>query len=262
MEKTPTELYFKDEGKGYPIVLLHGFLESLSMWNSLAAVLQKEYRVVSIDLPGHGKSKSLDSEPSIDQMANAVFRLLDNLQIKDAIIIGHSMGGYVGLALVEHHPELINSLILLHSKASEDSDQSKKKRDLGIEMLQRHPSLFIKESIQNLFWNKSVDSLEFEKHELIEDALKVDPQGYIDSLLAMKNRPNRTKLLNAGNSIVYIAGKNDPVIPIELSLLEMQRLPENSRVILENSGHMGFIEEKEKCEHIIYNSIQRLLKRH
>ena len=242
MEKTPTELYFKDEGKGYPIVLLHGFLESLSMWNSLAAVLQKEYRVVRIDLPGHGKSKSLDSEPSIDQMANAVFRLLDNLLIKDAIIIGHSMGGYVGLALVENHPELINSLILLHSKASEDSDQSKKKRDLGIEMLQRHPSLFIKESIQNLFWNKSDDSLEFEKHKLIEEALKADPQGYIDSLLAMKNRPNRTKLLNAGNSIVYIAGKNDPVIPIHSLRLEMNQTAQDWNIVIPSCGHMSHIE--------------------
>lgn len=262
MSKISKPLHFTDEGKGYPVVLLHGYLESTFIWKGLAIELGKEYRVICIDLPGHGKSERLQSEPSIDKIADAVLRVLVNLSIDKAIIIGHSMGGYVGLSLLEKHPEAIHSLILLHSKASSDTKEAKKKRDLGVEMLRNHPRLYIKESIQNLFWDQSDESIKTDKLALIEEALKGNPEGYIDALIAMKNRPDRLKLLHPGNAIIYIAGRQDPVISIEHSLSEMEMLSEGSGFILDHSGHMGFYEEKKKCEQMILACVRSFFKYH
>jgi len=147
MSKRSKPLYFRDKGTGYPIVLLHGYLESSFIWKDIAKKLEKNHRVICIDLPGHGQSDRLRSEPSIDNMADTVFNTLRELSISQAIVVGHSMGGYVGLSLLEKHPAAVHALILLHSKASADTVEAKKTRELGIEMLRSHPNLYIKESI-------------------------------------------------------------------------------------------------------------------
>ncbi len=149
-------LHYQDAGKGSPVVLLHGFWESLAMWKSFSAGLIKKHRVIAIDLPGHGNSAPMNTSPSIDGMADLVYRVLESLHIKKCILIGHSMGGYVGLALLEKHPQLFEKLILLHSKAAGDSPETKMKREQGMEMLHQHPLLFVKEGIPNLFWKSSL----------------------------------------------------------------------------------------------------------
>lgn len=245
------KIHYQDEGTGKTVVLLHGYLESISMWSRLSSVLSKQYRVVCIDLPGHGESDNLHEDLSIDHMANLVNGLVNHLAIKKAMFIGHSMGGYVGLSLLNNFPNLVEKLILFHSKASNDSPEIKLKRDQGIKMLEQHPSLYIKESINNLFWQETKSSFSKDISSLVNEAKKRNSKGYIEAMIAMKNRPDRRFLLNEKDNIIYIAGKHDPVISIDLSLLEMELIKENYQFTLEKSGHMGFIEEKEMCEKMI-----------
>jgi pimeloyl-ACP methyl ester carboxylesterase len=253
-QRSPS-LNYTIKGNGSPIVMLHGFMESKIIWKRLSERLQSSNRIIVIDLPGHGNSPELKSDFSIDHMARSVYSLLRSLGISQAIFIGHSMGGYVGLALNDLYPESVDKLILLHSKAEGDTKETKLKRDVGIEMLQRHPSLFIQESIKNLFWPSSIERLSIEIKSLISDALSTDYKGYIQALIAMKERPDRLSQLAEKENIFYIAGKHDPVIPFSVSLSEMTHLNIKRTAILENSGHMGFLEEKEKCEQLIVDFI-------
>ena len=250
------KVHFLDEGKGFPVILLHGFLESVFIWKSLAAQLSRHYRVIQIDLPGHGGSDCLSSNITIDHMADIVIELSRMLAIEKAHILGHSMGGYVGLAILEKDPERVKQLILLHSKAGADSIEGKQKRELGMEMLRQHPTMFVKESLTNLFWKENLSRFKRELEALIAEAVQSPGIGYIEALQAMRDRPDRRHMLGQFENIISIAGLHDPVIPYDVSLEEKEMLRSKTFESLENSGHMGFIEEKNKCEKIISNYLK------
>ncbi len=98
---------YKDDGTGNAIVLLHGFTESMEIWNGFIPVLKEEFRVITIDLPGHGHSELLNGICTMDRMADAVKNVLDNLNAGKVILIGHSMGGYVSLAFARRFTSMI-----------------------------------------------------------------------------------------------------------------------------------------------------------
>lgn len=252
------KIHFLDQGKGSPIILLHGFLESVFIWKSLAEALSENYRVISIDLPGHGQSDCLSEDLSIDHMADLLIELSTLLSIEKTQVIGHSMGGYVGLAMLEKVPEKIDKLILLHSKAGDDPIEVKQKREQGMLMLEQHASMFIKESLTNLFWKENIERFKSEIDALVSEALKSPAIGYIEALQAMRDRPDRRHLLRHFENIVFIAGKHDPVIPYTVSLEEKEMLRSQAFESLENSGHMGFIEEKFSCEKIISTLLNKV----
>lgn len=116
-----TKISFTDSGEGNSIVLLHGFLENKKMWTEYVELFSKKYRVITIDLLGHGESDSLGYVHEMEENANAVNEVLENLKIEKAIILGHSMGGYVALAFAELYPQKIQKLVLLNSTSKEDS---------------------------------------------------------------------------------------------------------------------------------------------
>ena len=189
-------------------------------------------------------------------MAILVKGILDFLSIKKALFIGHSMGGYVGLSLMNNFPKAVEKLILFHSKASADNPETLLKRDKAVEMLKQHPSLYIKETLSNLFWKKNKSTYHKDISHLIEKANNGNINGYVEASIAMKNRPDLQFILKENNNIVYIAGIHDPVIPIDVSRSEMNFVNTNSQFLLNKSGHMGFIEEKEESERILINALK------
>ena len=94
-----TKISYTDTGKGAVVVLLHGFLENKYMWKDVIPIISKNKRVLAIDLLGHGKSECIGYIHSIELMAEVVFAVLKSLRIRKITLIGHSMGGYVSLAL-------------------------------------------------------------------------------------------------------------------------------------------------------------------
>jgi len=251
------KIHYKDHGAGEVIVLLHGFMESVFMWESLAKRLSHRFRVLIIDLPGHGKSDELNDDFSIDHIANLIQQLIIELNLKKVNIVGHSLGGYVALSFVEQFTPLVNSFTLLNSKASDDSEEVKKKRKLGVQMLKKHPHFVVKESITNLFRAKTRNNFLTEISDLVEEGQKGSYNGYTHALIAMMNRPDRSSLLKKEVAKLYIAGKYDPVIPFELSEKEMLSIRIGEYKTLNDSGHMSFIEEKELCENIIEEYLVR-----
>ena len=128
-------LSYKIVGKGFPVVFLHGFLESVSMWDYLKLEMMN-FQSILIDLPGHGDSLNEDEDvPSIEYMAFKVKELLIHLNIKDFSVVGHSMGGYVSLVLknelnISSSGFILNcsKVVLLNSNFWEDSEEKKRDR--------------------------------------------------------------------------------------------------------------------------------------
>ena len=118
-------VYYQLKGNGPSIVFIHGFLESHSIWDYFAKEMSYNYQVITIDLPGFGNSSVFAETHTMESMAEIVNKILEKEKIQDCIVVGHSMGGYVSLALAEKYPEKIEGIVLFHSHAEEDSKEDK-----------------------------------------------------------------------------------------------------------------------------------------
>ena len=146
-----TPIYYEIHGKGPAMVLLHGFLENSTMWERLIPVLSKKNTVICIDLPGFGKSGVVDTVHSMEMMANIVYQIISLHSFKNISILGHSMGGYVGLAYVEIYPTSVKNLILLNSTPAADSKERKINRTRALRLIDKNSVVFLSMAIQNLF---------------------------------------------------------------------------------------------------------------
>ena len=248
---------FEEQGKGSAVVLLHGFLESKDIWKEYSDKLKNHYRVISIDLPGHGHTSNFGYSHSMEMMADCVQAVLKSLKIKKFHVIGHSLGGYVAMALGDKFPDKIKGICLFHSTVSDDSPQKVKEREKLIRLVERNKDLFINEAVPNLF-NTKDKPYKTAISSIKKIARKTSVQGIVAALEGMKIRENRELILKfAPYPILYLIGKYDNIIPYQ-KLISESAISENAQfVLLEQTGHMGFIEEPEKC----LNAIRVFLRR-
>lgn len=245
-----TEIYYTKEGKGETLVLLHGFLHSSNMWNDFAAIWKKSYQVICIDLPGHGKS-GIVKDISISEMAQIVKLICKTVKIEKPTIIGHSMGGYTGLAFVEQFPKSIKKLILLHSSANADSEEVVKKRNVWLKIIDKHPAMFVKSVTEFLYSKENLIKLRSIVDADIEEAKAVGYEGYIEAIKAMRDRPDKIEVLKSDVEISLVAGRFDSVIDESISQEQMNLLKLGRGIFLEKASHMGFVEDKGKCFEVL-----------
>lgn len=241
------KIHYKITGQGETLVLLHGYLESLKMWEEHQRVLSFKYQVISIDLAGHGATASFSEIHSMPFMAELVLEVLKQENIKQCVMIGHSMGGYTTLAFAEKYPELLRGFGLFHSHASADNEQGKRNRERTIEIIKQDKGHFINQFIPSLFApdNAMVYASQIEKQ--INEANAMPKESVIAAMAGMKERQSTVDvLMDAKVPVLFIVGKQDSRISTE-KVLAQAALPSTAQIlILGNSGHMGWIEEQEK----------------
>lgn len=249
------------QGRGFPLVLLHGFLESKEMWNDYIPVLGSQVKVIAIDLPGHGATGQWGAIHSMEFMADVVRAVLDHESINKAIMIGHSMGGYVSLAFARKYPDFLIALSLFHSQAAADSLDAKANRDRTIAIIKKDRNGFISNFIPDLFAKENINRFTEEINLLKSQSLKTNSEGIIAALEGMKLRADSRDLLEEIDiPVMFIAGKKDNRIPIDL-ILKQASIPKHAELfILGDAGHMGFIEERDYCLKIIQCFIDRNAK--
>jgi pimeloyl-ACP methyl ester carboxylesterase len=245
-----TKISFSDIGKGTAIVLLHGFLENQWMWDGFVASFSKKYRIITIDLLGHGQTECLGYVHSMEDNADMVHAVLSELRIRKAIFVGHSMGGYVALALAELYPETIKGLVLLNSTSRADSEERKKNRDRAIVAVKQNYTNFIRLSITNLFSENNRERLISEIENVKIAALKTPLQGIVASLEGMKIRKDREVLLHfAPFPVLLILGKQDPVLNYEETKEQIENTP--TQLVSLPDGHMSHIENTVALEKVL-----------
>ena len=245
------EFHYSDTGSGIAVVFLHGFLENQSMWKDLISALPKKYRAITLDLPGHGQSHNLGYIHTMEDMAELVKALINELKLKKAFLAGHSMGGYVALAFAEKYPDFVRGIILQNSTARADSHTKKLDRDRAIALVKENPKSFVRKSIPNLFRPKNRITMREVVTWVKKEALKTSPQGIVAALEGMKIRPDREVLLHfAPYPVLFIAAQNDPILPFET--LKSQLKAEKVTPCVTENGHMGHIEDSEKvCKSLL-----------
>lgn len=250
-------VHYSITGSGPCITLLHGFTESSEIWQPFVKELSKYYTCVTIDLPGHGHSPSGSEILNMETIGTLVFDILSNLKISQTVLVGHSMGGYGALAFAEKYPQMLSGLCLFHSHASADTLDGKINRDRTIEIVKNNKKNFIALFIPDLFALQNIAKYNKEIDALTQTALNMDISGIVNALEGMKNRKDYTDTLkNIKCPVLFIIGKQDKRIPLE-AIKNQIFLPACSfSLILENTGHMGYIEEKHLTLKQIRNFIE------
>ena len=253
-------------GKGNPVVLIHGFAEDSNVWKYQREQLAANYLLIIPDLPGSGASAMIP-DMSMEGMAACVKKIIDqelpyvnNPGPADPlpVVIGHSMGGYITLALVEKHAGILAGFGLFHSSAFPDNEEKKTTRRRSIEFIQTHGSYeFIRQSAPNLFTEQTRMENNGLVEEMIIDYGNFNAAALIAYYEAMMQRPNRTAVLQSfGKPVLFIIGKQDKAIPFDDSMKQCH-LPQVAAVhILENAAHMGMWEEKEKSSQALLSFLQ------
>lgn len=245
------KIFYTSKGSEKPLVLLHGFLESSKIWNRLIAETKLQRQIICIDLPGHGRSGCINEVHSMDLMAEVVFAVLKEMRIEKADFMGHSMGGYVCMALLEHHPEIFRKIILLNSTPAADSEEKKQIRNRSEALVQQNKSAFIRMAISNLLAPQNKDRFQKEMNSLKNEALQFPAEGIIAALKGMKDRPDRKNILKSFSYNKYIiTGKTDPLLDFK----EIKNISSycGTQLFSFPSGHLSYIESFDEFLKVVY----------
>jgi pimeloyl-ACP methyl ester carboxylesterase len=260
------KIFYRVEGKGKPVMLVHGFAEDGNIWKYQVEKLREHFRVIVPDIPGSGKSDRLDGEISLEDYAKVLKAIADKeIAVTETgeenlfTLIGHSMGGYITMAFAEKYPGSLNAFGLFHSSAYEDDEAKKNMRRKGIEFIRNNGApAFLRTATPNLFSKKTRECNPELVEELIEETKYFSPESLIQYYEAMIQRPDRTCVLKTfSKPVLFIIGKYDNAVPLQ-SALQQCHLPGISHIhILQNSAHMGMWEERDKATQSLFSFLNQ-----
>ena len=265
-----SKIFYRTVGKGKPVVLIHGFAEDGDVWKNQIEFLKQHCYLIIPDLPGSGKSE-LINDMSIEGMAELVKEIItfeapkfphilseaEGQGAEGVFLAGHSMGGYIILAIAEKYPNMLSSIALVHSAAFADSDEKKANRLKSIEFIKKNGAFeFLKAVITDLFTETWAANNPETVDRQIEKSKDFTDETIIAYYEAMINRPDRTSVLkNFCKPILFLIGEHDKAIPFEQSMQQCY-LPDQSHIhILRNTAHMGMFEEPGKVNSAILRFI-------
>ncbi len=286
-----SSLYYSITGNGKPVVLLHGFGEDSNIWKYQVDFLKDHFMLVVPDIPGSGKSEELSlqysagsqqssvssqwsiagsnkpadktkpqpkQDVSIDDYAACIKAILDEENIAQGTMIGHSMGGYITLAFAEKYPQYLNGMGLFHSTAYADSEEKKAVRRRGIEFIQQNGAYaFLQQVIPGLFGEKFKTEYPEEINRLVEAAQQFTDASLIEYYTAMMQRPDRKAVLQQFvKPVLFIAGEEDKTVNLQDSLSQAHIPAVTDIHVLDGTGHMGMREEKDKANAILLNYLE------
>lgn len=245
-------LNYEISGKGKEqLVLLHGFMENLMIWEEMETHLSDDFTLIKIDLPGHGLSKIYSEVHTMEFMAEEVKKVTDKLKLKDFHLLGHSMGGYTSLAFAEKFPEKLKTLTLFFSSLFADDAEKKAQRKKSFRIIKESYPNYVKAGIPNLFNENEKDILEGKIELAKEIALSTQTDGVLAAVKGMIERTDKTSIMeNFEGKILVIAGKHDNAVKTDEML---KNLPDSTNIksYLLDCGHNGHWEKPEICAAII-----------
>lgn len=239
-------------GDDATIVLLHGYLESLDVWDDFTRLLAPHMRVIALDLPGHGISEVKGEVHTMEFLADTVHAVFEVCGVKKCVVCGHSMGGYVALEFLRKYPQEVSGIILFHSVPYADTEEKKEHRRREIEIVLAGKKDLIAAQTYKSFAPANRKRFARAIEELSDQAFLTDDDGVLALLRGMGERRDTNSVLSE-NPVpqMFIFGRGDEYITADIAADMIARHPKARVLWLENSGHIGFIEEPEKSAQAI-----------
>lgn len=243
LEYHDKKIFYTDKGDGTTMVFLHGFTESQKIWTGFAKSLSGEFRIITIDLAGHGQSECIAEVHSMELQAEVVNAVLKEAKVSKCILVGHSMGGYVAMAFAAKYGKKLLGLCLFHSHCFADTPAEQEMRTRTIEVVRKDKFGYLLNFITGLFPEESVKKFEKQINNLVKEANRFPKEGIIAALEGMKLKADHIDALSSARfPVLFIIGLKDTKAPMH-RLWEMIKLPPVSEtLILRDCGHMGYIE--------------------
>jgi 3-oxoadipate enol-lactonase len=244
------ELVYEDAAAGArsahasPVVLLHGFPFNRSLWREQVEALSETRRVVAPDLRGHGETSLGDGPATMEEMAEDLAALLDELEVGRAVVGGLSMGGYAALAFVRAHPERVAALILADTRAQADTDDVRRTRE---ETARRALAEGMEPIADAIMPKLFAPATREQRPDLIarvrEMILGTKPAGAAAALRGMASRRDQTDLLETIDApTLIIVGSEDTVTPPADAEVMHAKIRGSRLVKIEGAGHVSNVE--------------------
>ncbi len=240
-------------GEGPPVILLHGFCESAGIWEDLLPYLPSTFSYIIPDIPGFGSSPLPENKFSLSDIADTLLNWLTEIGITDFVLVGHSMGGYISLAMLRQDPGRCRGICLFHSTAQADTDEKKENRTKTAQFIRKNgKEAFLKTFIPGLYnqsgpWVEKVERM----------VKKTTTESILSYTLAMRDRPDQVDIISQfeGKSL-FIAGEKDSFISAD-ALRHQAGLSKNaSFILLENIGHLGMMEDPKQSGAVLSDFIR------
>lgn len=238
---------YTDSGQGHPLVFIHAFPLSQQMWKPQVAVFEQQYRVITLDLRGHGETDTLLWNFTLEDYAKDIYELLRHLKVEQATFIGLSMGGYILFAFYRLFPAMVSALVLADTRAQADNEEGKAGR---LAMAQtahtQGPTAIADMMIPKLLTSTTTEN----QKDLVEGVrtmiLKNQSVGIIVDLMAMAARPDSTALLaQISCPTLVVVGEEDIATPPPESHDMVDRIPNSELVTIPDAGHLSNYEQPE-----------------
>jgi 3-oxoadipate enol-lactonase len=237
---------YDDVGQGKPLVLLHAFPLARGMWRAQVDSLKSTCRCLVPDLRGFGGTSGFQGTPSIEQMADDVHALLDQLHVEEPITLGGlSMGGYVALAFARKHAARLQALILADTRAEADTPEGKANRDKMIAFAQTHSAADV---IEQMLPNMVSDETRENEPEVVEEIRRLASQqttaGIIAALAALRDRSDATPTLGQIRvPTLVLVGRDDKLTPPALAQNLVNGIRGAKLATIPAAGHLSNMEQ-------------------
>ena len=246
---------YRELGAGPTVILLHGFPMDQHIWNDFAEKLSESHHIVTLDLPGFGKSAGLKPGFTLEDVAREILAFIHEKKWNKPVVIGHSLGGYVGLAMAELEANLMRGLCLFHSTALADSEEKKQSRNKVLEFIEKQGvHAFTSNFIGQLYADPQHSSITKVKNIAVQSTREA-VEGYT---MAMRDRRDRTHVLASFPSpILFLAGEKDQGIPPDTIRQQAAMSRDAEAIILPEVAHMGMFESESTAVNKITDFIKK-----
>ena len=244
------KIHYRDQGQGYPIVLIHGTGASLHTWDAWTEELIKNYRVIRLDLPAYGLTgKDPQKRYSSIDYVNLLDAFLDKLGIENFHLGGNSLGGLVSWLYASYHDQKVNKLLLLNPSGFPfDSTpmviKLAKTPILNFFIRYVTPKSFVKKNLKEVYYNDDLITNETIDRYYDLTLFEGNREAFIDrSFIERENYTDRLSLIQSPALVIW--GENDEWIPVEDSEKFKDHLNNIKVVIMPKTGHIP-MEERPK----------------
>ena len=243
------EIYIGDDGKGFPLVLVHGFLGSSKMWEPQVNFFKDRFRVITPDLPGFGKSNKVKSHNSIQSIANLLLDCLEEKKIDKFYLLGHSMGGMIVQEMAKKHGNKILKLVCYSTGPRgempgrfETIDQSRKNlKKKGLEVTAKN--------IAKTWFILGEKAKYFDL--CLEAGRQTSIEAADNALIAIKNWDGVENLQDIKNNTLIIWGDKDKSYNLEQVQTLEKNISDSNLVIFKGCAHNVHLEQPDQFNHTI-----------
>ena len=256
-------LAYSDQGTDLPIVFLHAFPLNRTMWAQQEEALSARFRIITIDLRGHGESDAPLWHYTLDQSADDVRALLDHLGIRQALFVGLSMGGYILFAFYRKHAVRVKGMILADTRAQADTEEGRGGRfQMAQTVYTKGPSAIADIMIPKLLSPATIQT----KPDLVRQVRAMiegnQISGIAGDLMAMAERQDSIPLLSQITCPTQIiVGELDQATPPSDANLMAEKIPGARLAIIPAAAHLANIEQPEVFNEIVGSFASELEKR-